>query len=157
MYAPAIFVSLLAAATTSLAAPTASSSSSSSLSNRADAITTWTITSFERTCSPDNTYCTITFGIDDDGSNSGRCQINISRPGGLASQASYNNQTCGGKGSYTVGSSWSGQFGADKGFTTLSVVDTVNMLIVWPAYSDAEVKNGQYVVPDKSYQPIPLV
>ncbi|KAI6498080.1 hypothetical protein MCOR11_004109 [Pyricularia oryzae] len=58
---------------------------------------------------------------------------------------------CGGH--FAVASSWSGQFGEDQGFTTLSVVDRERRLVVWPAYRDAQLEGGRVVRPDQSYVP----
>ena len=50
-----------------------------------------------------------------------------------------------------LGSTWSGQFGENAGFQTLSVVKAGQ--IVYPAYTDAELVDGQTVSPDKSFKP----
>lgn len=166
MHTPTVFVALLIAASTSLAAPAPSTSPDSSslepLSTEAPAA--WTILSYKKDCHKDDTSCNITFGIDNNKTKTKKkkaaitkCTIKVTNPNGGASRTSYTGKTCDGPGGeYTVSSSWSGQFGPNNGFTTLSVIKPAENLIVWPAYSDDEVQNGKVVVPDKSYVPVSL-
>lgn len=55
---------------------------------------------------------------------------------------------------YTIGSTWSGQFGPEQGFTTLSVVK--DGLIIYPAYKDTQLVDWVPVKPDQSYTPTKL-
>ncbi|KAK3321899.1 hypothetical protein B0H66DRAFT_182897 [Apodospora peruviana] len=138
-----ILLGALAAASTTLAAPAADI--------EARAVPAWTITGYKRTCNAADTSCTVTFGVDTHLAAATPCSFTLT--GSPASHASTSGKICG---PYTVSSGWSGQFGPGNGFTTLSVVDFAKKLIVWPAYSDSEAKNGVAVTPDKSYAPSAL-
>lgn len=129
-----LFLSALAG--TALAAPSAELETRAT-NNMMVAGKTWTITNFKRVCGAANKQCTFTYGINtNDGSAVTQC--NYKATGNPASHASYSNVKCG---AFTVGqskaersesrtrlltrrtgSTWSNQFGNDKGFTTLSVV-----------------------------------
>src|SRR3978361_473110 len=112
-----IFAAILAAAGTSLAAPAAAVDKSMMVAG-----STWTMQSFKRTCGPLGKQCTYGYSINtNDGSAATPCtyQVNSDHSVTPAAKASYQNIKCG---AFTIGSSWSGQFGADKGFQTLSVV-----------------------------------
>lgn len=146
MHFNAIFLGLVATASSAFAAP-AVDTRSDAVSAMA-AVPQWTIKSFTRTCNAENTSCAVSFGIDTQTSPVTNCSYTV--VGANANQASTNGVTCG---PYTISSGWSGQFGVDNGFTTWSVVDWSKRLIVWPAYSDRELVNGQAVTPDKSYAP----
>ncbi|KAF2088019.1 hypothetical protein K490DRAFT_73458 [Saccharata proteae CBS 121410] len=106
----------------------------------------WTITSFTRTCSASLAKCHYSFGIDTHTAPATHCAYNVT--GAPATTQSYNSVACG---AYTIGSTWSGQFGPGQGFQTLSVVK--NGLIVYPAYKDSQLLNGTAVSPDMSYAP----
>ena len=106
----------------------------------------WTITSFVRTCNSDNTSCDYSFSIDTHTAAATPCSYTVT--GDTASRASYSGEKCG---AYTISSNWSGQFGVENGFQTLAVTD--NQLIIYPAYTDKQLVNGQVVVPDQSYAP----
>ncbi|KAL1836183.1 hypothetical protein VTJ49DRAFT_5464 [Mycothermus thermophilus] len=108
----------------------------------------WTVQDFQRTCNKKDTSCTITFHIDTKLEPRTPCMYSIT--GAPASRAPANSITCG---PYTISSGWSGQFGEESGFTTWSIVDWNKRLIIWPAYADRELVNGQTVTPDKSYAP----
>ena len=56
--------------------------------------------------------------------------------------------TCG---RYTVTSGWSDGGGPGLEFTTLSVVDYEEEVLVWAGYKDNLVEDGQVVDPDKSW------
>ncbi|GKT49670.1 uncharacterized protein ColSpa_09851 [Colletotrichum spaethianum] len=105
----------------------------------------WTIESFVRTCNAENTSCDYSFTIDTHITAPTACKFTTT--GSPASRAA-SNAKCG---AYTVTSGWSGQFGEDAGFTTFSVTD--QKLIVWPAYTDKQLVNGQVVSPDQAYAP----
>ncbi|KAL3475958.1 hypothetical protein BJX99DRAFT_228649 [Aspergillus californicus] len=107
----------------------------------------WTITDLKRVCDSADTSCTWTFGINT-GSNATECTYVVN--GSPASRANGGPSDCG---AYTITSGWSGQFGADNGFTTLSVVEEASRQIVWPAYTDKQLANGTVVKPDQSYTP----
>ncbi|RMJ26536.1 hypothetical protein PHISP_02583 [Aspergillus sp. HF37] len=124
----------------------------------------WTMEDMKRVCNDADTSCTWTFGIDD-GSGSGSapsntttttpCTYIVEAANGIpASRADGGPSQCG---EYTITSGWSGQFGEEKGFTTLSVVnDETPRQIIWPAYTDKQLEGGQVVKPDQSYAPATL-
>ncbi|KAL4864057.1 hypothetical protein BDV12DRAFT_176755 [Aspergillus spectabilis] len=112
--------------------------------------TEWTITNMKRVCNAADTKCTWTFGIDNGSANT-PCTYVVN--GSTASQANGGPATCG---PYTITSGWSGQFGPNNGFTTLSVVRAGSRRIVWPAYTDAQLSGGKVVKPDQSYIPAAL-
>ncbi|KAL8957908.1 MAG: hypothetical protein Q9183_005942 [Haloplaca sp. 2 TL-2023] len=130
------------AAVPSLAAP----GPASALSMMTSTTTQWTIKSFLRTCNHDDSSCDYSFGIDTHAGAATPCTYTVA--GHPASRASYNNIHCG---DFVIGSTWSGQFGVDEGFQTLSVVQ--GRTIVYPAYLDRQLVNGQAVSPDQSYAP----
>jgi len=138
--------------TTLLAALTAATSVSAAPSIQARAVSTtaqtpeWTITAFKRACNGADTSCTISFGIDTHLAPVTPCTYTVT--GAPASHATVGPVTCG---AYTVTSSWSDFFGADKGFTTWSVSDWEKKLIAYPSYSDADLVNGVLVSPDRSF------
>ncbi|KAL3440972.1 hypothetical protein BJX65DRAFT_300103 [Aspergillus insuetus] len=146
---------LLAALTyisTTLAAPAAAPSPATTKSMMV-ANTSWTISSLKRVCNHLNTKCTWTFGISTGpGSESETTTTNCTYivEGSPASQAKGGPAPCG---NYTISSGWSDQFGADAGFTTLSVVNEETRQIVWPAYTDKQLEKGEVVTPDQSYTP----
>ena len=111
----------------------------------------WTIEWMVRTCNGADTSCNWSFSIDTHTGNPTACQFTVT--GSAASHAPANGVHCG---VYTVSSGWSGQFGPGNGFTTLSVVDYTQKLIVWPAYTDKQLANGVVVTPDQSYAPATL-
>jgi len=116
------------------------------------AVPQWTIQNMQRTCNSGDTECVWTFGINTHVSTVTPCTFKVT--GTKASQAlNAGPGTCG---AYTVTSGWSGQFGPGNGFTTLSVIDYNKKLIVWPAYTDKQLVNGQVVSPDQSYAPATL-
>jgi len=115
------------------------------------AVPEWTITAMKRTCNDANTSCTWAFGIDTHLVAATPCTFTVT--GSPASRTSTSGQVCG---AYTVSSGWSGQFGDGNGFTALSVVDSTNKLIVWPAYTDNQLVSGVVVSPDQSYAPATL-
>lgn len=107
----------------------------------------WTVQSFTRTCDAADKSCHITFGINrNDGSAAQQCDFSVN--GAPASRASFNSVACG---DYTLSANWSGQFGEGAGFTTLAVTDRKQ--IIYPAYTDKQLVNGQKVSPDQSYAP----
>ncbi|KAL4803946.1 hypothetical protein BDV18DRAFT_162356 [Aspergillus unguis] len=134
-----LLLAVLGLTSSTLAAPAAAKSMMTN--------TSWTITSLKRVCNKADTSCTWTFGIDN-GSSNQACTLKVQ--GEAASEANGGPATCG---PYTVTSGWSDQFGADNGFTTLSVVDNKSKQIVWPAYTDKQLDGGKVVTPDQSYTP----
>ena len=112
----------------------------------------WTMQTFKRACDDADTSCTWSFGINaNNGGAAAPCEFTVKAlPDGTP--ASRAPQTDGvACGAYTVTSGWSGQFGEDNGFTTLSVVDWGNQLISWPSYSDKDLAGGKVVSPDRSF------
>ncbi|KAJ5486209.1 hypothetical protein N7530_000509 [Penicillium desertorum] len=110
----------------------------------------WTLQDTKRVCNEEDTSCTWTFGIYPGAGDATPCTYIVE--GSPASQANGGPVTCGG---YTVTSGWSDQFGAENGFTTLSVVNKARQ-IIWPAYTDKQVAGGAVVKPDQSYSPAAL-
>ncbi|KAL5332327.1 hypothetical protein BJX70DRAFT_384433 [Aspergillus crustosus] len=132
-------------ASSALAAPTPDPAKSMMVAN-----TQWTITTLKRACNAADTKCTWTFGINNGSANT-PCTYIVN--GSPASKANGGPGTCG---PYTITSGWSGQFGPNNGFTTLSVVRESNRQIVWPAYTDVQLAGGKVVKPDQSYTPAAL-
>ncbi|KAI1637482.1 hypothetical protein F4809DRAFT_320505 [Biscogniauxia mediterranea] len=111
----------------------------------------WTIQSLSRTCSADGAQCVWDFGVwtGEEGSDATACVFVVNATDAApATQASGGPAACG---VYTITSGWSDQFGPDQAFTTLSVVDYANKLIVYPAYTDAQLANATVVEPDLSF------
>ena len=144
-----VLVAALFAANSALAAPAPASGSVSMMA----AVPEWTIENLKRVCNSADTQCDWTFGVNTgvSGTKSTACTLTVK--GTKASQRNGGPAKCG---DYTVTSGWSGQFGPDQGFTTLSVVNQAKKLIVWPAYTDNEVKAGKVVSPNKKYAPANL-
>lgn len=112
----------------------------------------WTIESLKRTCNGDDSSCAWSFNINTESADPTACTFTVS--GSPASQTGLTAPaSCG---DFQVTTGWSDQFGADQGFTTLSVVDAVNKLIVWPSYTDKQLANDVVVSPDQSYTPSTL-
>ncbi len=141
-----LLLGLVAAATNTIAAPTldARSQAVSAMAQAPE----WIVKDFTRSCNARRTACQVTFSIDTQIAPPTDCGFIIS--GAPAVQSPQSGITCG---PYTISSSWSDQFGPDNGFTTYSVIDWANHLIIWPAYADSEVPNHAAVTPDKSYAP----
>ncbi|KAI8961109.1 hypothetical protein F5Y11DRAFT_348862 [Daldinia sp. FL1419] len=133
-------LSLAALTTSVLSAP---------LSMAADAAQ-WTITGLSRTCDAGDTVCDWTFGIDN-GSSSNATAVKYTVKASASAPASRAPAGPVTVANFTITSSWSGQFGDDNGFTTFSVVDNAKRQIVYPSYTDAQLKNGEVVKPDQSY------
>ncbi|TGJ82178.1 hypothetical protein E0Z10_g6581 [Xylaria hypoxylon] len=115
------------------------------------ASTEWTLESLIRGCDATDDLCTWTFAINTNeaGVNTTECVYTVpATTTGPASQSNGGPTTCG---VFNITSGWSGQFGADQGFTVISVVDFAKKLIVYAGYTDAIVKNGTVVDPDLSF------
>ncbi|KAI1139541.1 hypothetical protein F5Y05DRAFT_326174 [Hypoxylon sp. FL0543] len=143
MQLPTILTLLAATATTTLAAP---------LSMAAPDAAEWTIESLSRTCNGNDTACVWAFGVNT--GDPGVAVTSVANYTVAASPDAPASRAVGGPqvfGNYTVTSTWSGQFGDGQGFTTLSVIDYAKGLIVYPAYKDTQLVNGQVVTPDQSY------
>ena len=110
----------------------------------------WTLQDTKRVCDTEDTSCTWTFGIYPGAGDATPCTYIVE--GAPASRANGGPATCG---EYTVTSGWSGQFGEENGFTTLSIVNEARQ-IIWPAYTDKQLAGGVVVKPDQSYAPAPL-
>ncbi|KAI0142428.1 hypothetical protein F4776DRAFT_506617 [Hypoxylon sp. NC0597] len=136
-------LALLSASTSALAAP---------LSMAAPNAAEWTIESLSRTCDDADTTCVWSFGV-----NTGEPDVAVTSVSNYTVNATSSapaSRAIGGPqqfGNFTVTSTWSGQFGEGEGFTTLSVIDYPRGLIVYPAYKDTQLPNGQVVKPDQSY------
>ncbi|KAF4999000.1 hypothetical protein FGRMN_2799 [Fusarium graminum] len=110
----------------------------------------WTIAGMRRTCTLDDSVCIWNFNIVTDRGLGTPC-IYIVR-GTRASQRAGGPVECG---NFNSTSGWSGQFGPGNGFTTFSVISSQRQ-IIWPAYTDNQVMNGNLVRPDQSYLPANL-
>ncbi|KAI1649656.1 uncharacterized protein F4817DRAFT_331063 [Daldinia loculata] len=108
----------------------------------------WTITGLSRAVDAADTSSDWTFGIDN-GAGTTAVKYTVKAAGSTPATRSPGGPVT--VGDFTITSGWSGQFGDDKGFTTFSVVDNAKRQIVYPAYTDAQVKDGQVVKPDQSY------
>ncbi|KAF9892879.1 hypothetical protein FE257_000468 [Aspergillus nanangensis] len=106
----------------------------------------WTIRDMKLYCNLKDTRCQWSFSIDNGSAPPQPCSY--SAEGSPACQASTGPNSCG---VFTVSSGWSDSFGSDSGFTTISVVDEEQRLIIYPSYSDRELEDGD--VPDKQYTP----
>ncbi|KAI0376451.1 small secreted protein [Hypomontagnella monticulosa] len=137
-------------ATGALAAPTPAPEVKSAMAN----VPQWTIEGMKRGCDAGNTQCTWSFAINTHLEPATPCTFVVKAAGGKP--ASHTDSTGNICGKYTVSSGWSDYFGADNGFTTLSVVDYAAKLIVWPAYTDKQLDAGGVVTPDLSYAPSTL-
>lgn len=136
-----LLLTALSASSVALAAPVGSKSM------MAD-VTEWTIENMKRVCNKDDTACKWTFGINTGEGDATPCTYIVK--GDPASRANGGPSQCG---DFTITSGWSGQFGEENGFTTLSVVDEENRLIIYPAYTDKQLEDGKVVKPDQSYAP----
>ncbi|KAI0467852.1 hypothetical protein F4859DRAFT_227030 [Xylaria cf. heliscus] len=114
------------------------------------AATEWTIQSLSRACDGTDASCTWKFGVNtnEEGVAVTACNYTVKATSAPASQSNGGPATCG---VFTITSGWSGQFGADQGFTVISVVDYAKKLIVYAGYTDAAVKDGNVVDPDLSF------
>ncbi|KAI1387856.1 small secreted protein [Hypoxylon trugodes] len=130
-------------ATVALAAPTPAAEAKSAVAD----VPQWTVEGLKRVCDDADTSCTWTFSVDTHLADPTPCSFTVK--GSPASQTDSANNVCG---PYTIGSGWSDQFGPENGFTTLSVVDVAQKLIIWPSYSDATLAGGA-VAADLSYPP----
>ncbi|KAI1655745.1 hypothetical protein F4813DRAFT_391320 [Daldinia decipiens] len=108
----------------------------------------WTITGLSRAVDAADTSSDWTFGIDN-GAGVTAVKYTVKSAGGAPATRSNGGPVT--VGDFTITSGWSGQFGDDKGFTTFSVVDNAKRQIVYPSYTDAQLKSGQVVTPDQSY------
>lgn len=145
MHFPTVLVTLLSAA--AMAAP--------SVEPRADvksmaAAETWTMESAKRVCNKADTSCDWSFTVNAGGSSKRTpCAFTVKKSGNTpASRSPGKATTCG---PYTVTSGWSGQFGENQGFTTLSVSNKKADKIVWPSYTDKQLSGGKTVKPNQSY------
>ncbi|KAK0705535.1 hypothetical protein B0H67DRAFT_546615 [Lasiosphaeris hirsuta] len=111
----------------------------------------WTIEHIKRSCDGTDTTCTWSFTINTHREELAPTPCEFIVVGGLpASQQDVNNAWCG---PYRIATGWSGQFGPENGFTTLSVIDEANRLVLFPAYTDKQLEGGHVVQPDQSYAP----
>ncbi|KAM0347690.1 hypothetical protein ACHAPU_004705 [Fusarium lateritium] len=112
----------------------------------------WTIRDAKRYCRSDDSICNWKFGIDTGSGTPVVCKYDVKGPG-ASKKTAAGPGTCG---DFTITSGWSGQFGADQGFTTLSVVSNSKRQIIWPAYTDKQLAGAKIVKPDQSYSPASL-
>ncbi|KAM0240157.1 hypothetical protein ACHAP5_008013 [Fusarium lateritium] len=111
----------------------------------------WTIRDAKRYCRSDDSICNWKFGIDTGNGKPFECRYDVKGP--KASKKAGGPSTCG---DFTITSGYSDQFGADQGFTTLSVVSNSKRQIIWPAYTDKQLAGAKIVKPDQSYAPATL-
>ncbi|KAF5009917.1 hypothetical protein FDECE_3902 [Fusarium decemcellulare] len=111
----------------------------------------WTLQGLKRTCDKADTTCTWNFKINTGSGAATPCKYVVKAKKG-ASKANGGPSKCG---TFTITSGWSGQFGADKGFTTVSVVSSQKK-IIYASYTDKQLAGGKVVKPDQSYAPAAL-
>ncbi|KAI0884671.1 uncharacterized protein GGS22DRAFT_145568 [Annulohypoxylon maeteangense] len=142
-FSSTILSTLLLCASSTLAAP---------ISMAAPNAAQWTIESLKRTCDDGDKTCVWTFNINTGEEGVSATSVDSytvnATDSAPASRAIGQAQKFG---NFTVTSTWSGQFGEGEGFTTMSVIDYAKGLIVYPAYKDTQLVNGQVVSPDQSY------
>ncbi|KAK2603734.1 hypothetical protein QQS21_004110 [Conoideocrella luteorostrata] len=109
----------------------------------------WIIEGVQRTCNTADTECKWTFEINP--VIFSKTPVHFITKSSGSTPASRNIGESQNFGDYTISSGWSGQFGLDKGFTTLSVIDHKNRRIAWPAYADRQIADCQVVTPNQSY------
>ncbi|CEI59931.1 hypothetical protein FVEN_g8265 [Fusarium venenatum] len=134
----------LVSATGVVAAPAADSISMMAASPQ------WTIKSLNRVCDKTDSTCTWNFKINTGSGSDTPCKYVIKAKN--ASKANGGPIKCG---TFTITSGWSGQFGADKGFTTVSVVSNQKQ-IIYPSYTDKHLAGGKVIKPDQKYAPAAL-
>lgn len=142
-------IATLLAASSTMAAPARSVQGADILNTQVDMqdssapVASWIIEGLHRNC-PSDSSCTWTFSINTQvvGSSPTDVSFVVNGPRANGDPKQFGN--------FIVTSGWSNQYGNDKGFTTLSTVDTTNNLIAFPSYTDAEVSNG-VVVADRAY------
>ncbi|KAF4973857.1 hypothetical protein FZEAL_9175 [Fusarium zealandicum] len=136
----------LLSATGAVAAPAAAADSVSMMA----ASPQWTIQTLNRVCDKADTTCTWNFKINTGSGAATPCKYVVKAKG--ASKANGGPAKCG---TFTITSGWSGQFGPNNGFTTLSVVSSKKQ-IVYPSYTDKQLAGGKVVKPDQKYAPAAL-
>ncbi|KAJ4267138.1 hypothetical protein NW762_003237 [Fusarium torreyae] len=112
----------------------------------------WTIRDAKRYCRSDDSICNWKFGIDTGNGKPTECRFDVKGPG-ASKKKTAGPSKCG---DFTITSGYSDQFGADQGFTTLSVVSNSKRQIIWPAYTDKQLAGAKIVKPDQSYAPASL-
>ena len=127
-------------------APAAEADAGVAVSMMVAAAPQWTIQNMKRVCGSGK--CTWTFSINDHQSAAVPCKFVVK--GSPATKTDSSGHVCG---AYTVGTGWSGQFGANSGFTTLSVVNNNKKQIIYPSYTDKDLNPGKVVKPNRSYAP----
>lgn len=104
--------------------------------------------STQRSCNEQDTNCQWSFTINVSGHRTA-CTFDVVASHNVG--AKYSDNTGKNCGNYVVASSWSGQFGENHGFSTLSVTNYPENTVAWPAYRDDQLEGGVVVVPDQSY------
>lgn len=138
------FTTLLAFATAALAAPARFMS---------QAAEEWTIESLSRTCTDELDQCVWTFTVNTYAEDVEPTEVRYVINGTDDTPAT---RAIGGPSEYgvfTVTSNWSDYFGEDEAWTTLSVIDYERGVLVYPAYTDVQVEEGEVVEPDQTYVP----
>lgn len=124
--------------------------------NPAETEPQWTLENTLRVCTEDDTACEWFFTINTHHDNQAPTPCKYTVKGVEGTPASQHAQLGVSCGPYIIRSGWSGHFGPEHGFTTLSIIDVGNDLVLFPAYTDEQLKDGKVVVPDQSWAPHPL-
>lgn len=139
------FTTIVAFAATALAAPARIMSQAGE---------TWTIENLQRRCtSTPKNECVWTFRINTHTSGVASTDVRYIVNGTSTIPPS---RAVGGPstfGKYTVTSTWSDYFGVEEAWTTMSVIDYKRGVLVYPAYTDKQLKGGSIVKPDQTYVP----
>ena len=113
----------------------------------------WTIESLKRVCDDDDTTCKWTFSVNTHAEDVEPTEVTYvvnatddtvaSRAIGGPVEASI----------FTITSTWTDYFGIEEAWTTLSVIDYERGVLVYPAYKDKQLEDGEVVEPDQTYVP----
>lgn len=113
----------------------------------------WTLESMKRVCGPQDLECRWSFHINTHLPETQPTHCEYMVKGAPASTTNGAPSVCGG---FNITSGFSDEFGAEKGFTVLSVTDFQKRLVVWAGYTDQQLADGHIVQPDQSYLPTSL-
>ncbi|KAM7198890.1 hypothetical protein V8F20_005957 [Naviculisporaceae sp. PSN 640] len=154
MHIVEVILLLLSASVHALAVAIAAPSNAAANSNRnitgthvplqRPRIPPWTVAEYTRSC---DVVCTVSFWIDTND------EEDISQFCTYTTPTAHSPITKFPCGHWTITSTWSPRLGQDRGFTTLTLLDTLDGLISWTRFFDSEITDGiaaedRYVVPD---------
>ncbi|KAK8122903.1 hypothetical protein PG984_011573 [Apiospora sp. TS-2023a] len=105
--------------------------------------TQWTMRNVQRPCAQGNNYCVWNFDIDTGTPPTQHCSFKTPGP-----FASFGGVKCG---AFRIGVGYN----SEGHFTVLSVVEAG--LIIYPGYTDQQLKGSHVVTPDQSYTPRPAL